>query len=178
VSYRKNHWVQLGTIGKPHGLRGGFFVSGRSSLLPKGVKTLVLNPDKQNLQLVMKSQRLQSSRVVVFCDELNSPEDVKIYSGQTLWCARSEIKLNEREYLWADLIGCKVVDAKGILMGSIVRVENYGASDIVTIKADKSEQHVSIPFVSSYFQMDFGPLDDEISLLVGCDLFHDLWEGE
>ena len=153
-------------------------MSGRSDLLPKGVKTLFLNPERQDLKLAMKSQRLQSGRVLVFCDELNSPEDVKRHGGQTLWCARSEIKLDEREYLWADLIGCKVIDAQGTLMGSIARVENYGASDIVTIESDKSSKELSIPFVPSYFDMSFGPSDDKISLLVGCDLFQDLWEGE
>lgn len=178
MSNGKNHWIQVGTIGKPHGLRGGFFVSGRSGLLPKGVKSLMLRLKDSKLRLSLSTQRLQSGRVLLSCKEFNSPEEVKEFVGQTLWCLRADIKTDDGEYLWADLIDCKVIDLHGNLVGSIVRVENHGASDIVTINAPKSSKHVSIPFVATYFDMSFSSSDESISLLVGCDLFQDLWEDE
>ena len=62
--------------------------------------------------------------------------------------AESEI-LDEDEYYVDDLIGSNLFDGEKFL-GTIIDVENYGASDIFVFESDGKEMRV--PFVLDYFE--------------------------
>lgn len=66
--------------------------------------------------------------------------------GQLMTVPRSALPpLDEGEYYHADLIGLPCVDADGAPLGTVVAVENYGASDILEIERSDGKRTM-IPF--------------------------------
>ena len=63
---------------------------------------------------------------------------------------QNAIKLNRGEYFIQDLIGCKVEYYDGKILGEIVDVDNFGASDILYISDKKNE--FAIAFVEGIFE--------------------------
>ncbi len=47
----EDRWLLIGTVGKPHGLRGAFFVSGRSEPVPKSCKKVSLGEEPSSGQV-------------------------------------------------------------------------------------------------------------------------------
>lgn len=76
--------------------------------------------------------------------------------------------------LWVDLNGMKVVDAVGVVLGTIEHVYNAGASDILTVVAADGKK-VDIPVAPPFVGDDAFDADDHVRLGVGADAFADLW---
>ncbi|MFW7379468.1 MAG: ribosome maturation factor RimM [Oligoflexus sp.] len=173
----KIRWVKLGIVGKGHGLNGTFFISGRDAAIPGGVKTLRIGKNLQRAQdLTVQTSRMQGDRPTVHCKEVQSRNDVDILKGQTIWCRRDEITVEEeREYLWSDIEGLLVIDSDDRLVGKIVAVQNYGASDIVEIE-NQQLGRLALPFVDAYFDMNFRSDAEQIRLLVPLTTFDEAWE--
>ena len=159
-------WLKVGVLGSPHGLKGGFYLSGRDQPLADGLRELSIGKEPGVTLLQITANRLKGSRTILHCDRFRSREDLLPFRGQPLWARRDAIPLDpDQEYLWEDVRGMEVVDAAGELMGTVIRMENHGASDIVVIRAPDSRSRLSIPLVSACFRMDFKPGDTHLHLL-------------
>lgn len=182
-----NKWMWLGSIGKPFGLKGSFYLNGRDDPLPTGLRDVVIAPSKpdnptgdlpsseNDLRSVL-SHRLKSNKVILTLSGIDSPEQVRLFSGQAVYCKKSEINLEPGEYLWVDLVGLMVEDDEGCLVGEIRSVENYGATDIVTIIDRRNSRKLSIPLVPLYVDMSFAANSESIRLVVSSSTFDDSWE--
>lgn len=174
---KTNEWLKLGVVGKSHGLKGAFFVSGRDAPIPSTIKQIVigLSPEKGKETRVLFS-RQQGQRVVLQCDLIVTPEAVQEWIGQSLWVQRQVIPVNDdREYLWSDLYGKLVQGSDGIALGKIVTVNNYGATDVVEIQSDH-QRTLALPFISLYVDMSFKGSDPVIHLVVPASTFDEAWE--
>ena len=114
---------------------------------------------------------------MVKCKELQTRNDVDTLKFKTLYVLRSWLEVKEdEEYCWADLIGKKIIDAEGSLLGTLCRVDNYGAGDVITIKEASGDRTLAIPFIREYIDMSFVSTDDNIKLLVLRDTFDECWQ--
>jgi len=172
----KNLWIQIGIVGRPQGLRGAFFVAQRDEDLPRGLKKIRIGSQPEQAQvLTIAETRRSANRPVLQCLELSTREAAEALKMQPIWCDRTLVPLEETsEYLWSDLVGKSVVDAKGQAFGTITAVGNFGASDVVRVDAADG-QWTEIPFVSAYFDMNFKSGSKQIQLLVTADTFDDTW---
>lgn len=108
-------------------------------------------------------------------EQVKAREVAELLVHSPIWADRAEITIDEdEEYFWGDLIGKKVVDPAGKVLGLIKDVQNYGASDIVFIAAPDGKS-LEVPFVETYFAMDFSYEDADLKLLVAADTFDDAW---
>jgi 16S rRNA processing protein RimM len=57
-------------------------------------------------------------------------------------------ELADEEYYHADLIGLRVEDPKGIALGTIAAVHNFGAGDLLEIRPASGRDTVMVPFES------------------------------
>ena len=174
----QKRWIQLGIVGKPHGLNGAFFVSQRDEELPE-LKTLHIGPSADKAKtFTIKGTRWQSERPVLMCSEICTREAAEAICHQIIWADRDAMEIDEEEeYFWSDVIGKKVNDSGGVYFGKVTDVVNYGASDIVTIVDDKGRT-AEIPFVDFYFDMDFDLDGEVIRMIVLSDVFEDVWTTE
>ena len=128
-----SEWLKVGTVGRPKGLLGAFYVSGRDELLASDLKTVRLNGDVGTF----RSIRHHNGRSFVEISQLTDRNQVIAANGASLWVLRREIGVDNRsEFLWADLIGADVIDVSGTALGRLSRIYNVGASDVMEIVAD------------------------------------------
>jgi ribosomal 30S subunit maturation factor RimM len=169
----KGNWKKIGIVGKAHGLRGAFFVGGRSSLLPNTYSDIVLGDKPQTgLHTQVTNYQICKNRVLLSLSALPDRTRVEFFAGQSLWVTQDTAELSSD----TQLIGREVVDCAGEPMGRICDLFNYGASDTVQIIAD-DKRTLEIPFVGSYFA-DTSTKDHRrpMALNVPRDTFADLWE--
>ncbi len=175
-----NAWIQLGIVGKAHGLNGAFFISQRDEALPPQLKNVSIGPDPERApSFLVDFCRMQSDRPLLQCQSLRSREAAESLLLQPIWCRREAIAIDEgAEYLWGDLIGKEVLDINGARLGKILEIGNFGASDLVRIVEQSEGQkprYLELPFVASYFDMSFRSSDRVLRLVVNKDLFDDIW---
>jgi 16S rRNA processing protein RimM len=174
----QKRWIQLGIVGKAHGLNGAFFVSGRDEELPE-VKTLLIGPSQEkSREFKVKVIRWQNDRPVLQCEEIKSRTEAEALTHQKIWADRDSLEIDDdEEYFFSDVIGKKIVDIEGKDFGEIVDMVNYGATDIAIIEDGKGRT-AEIPFVDAYFNMDFDIDDEVLHLLVASDVFDEVWTTE
>ena len=170
-------WIQLGVVGKPVGLAGEFQLSGRrvsSVSLPLKVDLLAGKDPGVGEVYQLEKLRHRSKASVMKLSSLNSREDLEPIKGLGIWVRMQDLELDsESEYLWHNLIGRGVLDSNSVAFGEIQSVNNYGASDIVTIKGESGL--VDLPFVDYYFDMGFDATEGPICMIVEASIFDDLW---
>ena len=169
-------WIQLGNVGKAVGLQGAFQVACRNGpvegLLSNVTLVVGKSPDAGTPFRVV-GIRPRGKGSVVSLEGVESRESLERYKGQELWLKRCELNVNDKdEYLWYDLVGKFVRCREGQILGEITEVNNYGASDIITVRGEKG--FLDLAFVTEYFDMGFSPKTD-IFLKVDESLFADLW---
>jgi 16S rRNA processing protein RimM len=172
-------WIQLGIVGKAHGLGGAFFISHREDPLPPSLKSLRIGKDPAlSSAFSVKFCRKQTGRPVLQCQEISSRDAAEALIGLPLWGLRSDLGLDEEtEYLWADLVGKSVVDSAGKTVGILVQVGNFGASDIVQIRRD-SGGILDVPFVKAYFDFGFSAADETLQMTVSLETFDGTWSDD
>lgn len=87
--------------------------------------------------------------LIVSLDGICTMEEAEKLKGTYVYARRDDISLDVGSYFIADLISLPVYNFDtGKLYGKVVSVDNYGASDIYTIKTEKGD--VMIPAVEEF----------------------------
>lgn len=170
-------WIRLGIVGKTHKLDGSFYISDRTLPLPKSIEWIIVGSPTKNSSTKQSIERSSSSgkKFIAKLKGFNSIEEIEPLKGMELWTSRDQIVLNNNEYLWADLEGKVIVDSNSTPLGTIVKFENYGASDLVEIK-NENEESLLLPFNNYYFDMTFTKNDKELKITVSKDIFSEYWQ--
>lgn len=172
-------WIEIGNIGRPFGLVGGCFLSGRRHLLELRLKGLELRcglrPESPQLRLVVQSQKVSGGRDVLAFKEVTSRAEVEPLRGHRLWVNRDDLVLeSEDEYLWDDLIGRTVLDADHCVVGEVKSVANYGASDVLSVANEQGES-IDLPFVAAYFDQLGAHRSGPLQMIVSISIFDGCW---
>jgi 16S rRNA processing protein RimM len=104
-----------------------------SSLFRNGISLTASGPDAADREVRIARVRQHKNRVLVAFDGIETPEAAEPLVGSILFAARERIELQPDEYLDADLIGCRLIDDDGRVLGTVTAVEHYPASDMLVI---------------------------------------------
>lgn len=120
--------LEVGRIGRAHGLRGEVVVSLISNRSERVAPGSVLQSDRGPLE-VATSRPLKDRHVVQFVG-VEGRDAAEAMAGVVL---RAEA-LDDPEVLWAhELIGCVVVDADGVERGVVESLQDNPASDLLVL---------------------------------------------
>jgi len=139
--------IELGKVLKPQGIKGELKVLPLSK--PELLQTASEVSVGGNLVRVM-SCKIRDGYAYMFlenCRDRNRAEELRdaiIYLP-----TNTEVSLEENEYFFDDLIDCEVYDSDKKYLGRVVLVENYGATDIITIHKDLF--NIACPFLKEVF---------------------------
>lgn len=172
-------WVRLGLIGKTYRLDGSFFVSERDTAIPKSVKWVALvrdgaAPKADQPRYAVERSRPQAKRIIAKLTEISTIEGIQPHQGSALWTSRDQIPVNDsKEYLWAELKGRAIVDSTGAAFGTITAIQNFGAGDVIEVKAADGQSQL-LPFTDYYFDMSFSS-EGPLKLVVPAEIFAEFW---
>ncbi|MDH3754776.1 MAG: ribosome maturation factor RimM [Acidimicrobiia bacterium] len=149
--------LEVGRIGKAHGLGGEVMVSFVSDREERRRPGAVLRTDKGDLTIT--SLRPHRNKWLVKFGELADRTGAESYRGLVLWAE----PLDDDDTLWVhDLIGSTVIEVDGTERGTVVAVQDNPASDLLVLD---TEALVPLRFLVS------GPTDGRLVVDVPAGLF-------
>ena len=120
--------VTVGRVGRPHGVDGSFFVEGASDAPERFARGAVLHVDGEPAEIVV-SKRGAGGRPVI---KLERP----VSRGATLAVRRDELpEPGEDTYYVFQLVGLRVEEEGGRVLGTVTEVENGPANDTIALDA-------------------------------------------
>ncbi len=124
--------MQIGVITKPQALKGQFRVKPTKVLFEdfKDLKEVSINGKTYEVEKVIFRDTFVIMKVKGIDDisEVERLRNVPIMVEDGM-----EEELDDDEYYVDDLIGCDVVDDKGVMIGSITAVNSYGGASVITV---------------------------------------------
>ena len=147
--------ICVGSIGKPRGLKGEFFLNSfcdpKQNICNYSNFIIENNPD-----LKISFIRQANGKFISKVDAFDNVDDIKKYTNLNIFIIKTELpELNGEEYYWHDLVGMNVIDiTNNDNLGIVAEVVNYGSNDILEIKPSESsvdENLRKIPYVKGVF---------------------------
>lgn len=130
--------INIGQLKKPYGIKGWLWVfsntDNRSDIFdiePWWMKTaLGLKP------LTVKAWRHQGSGIVAQFEQIPDRNVAETMNGVTIWAAKDSFAApDDDEYYWSDLIGLRVINEQGEILGDITEMFETGAHDVMQVSA-------------------------------------------
>lgn len=144
--------VSVGKIIKPQGIRGevkvfSYFDDTKTFCSLKKVRL-----SREDQFRFVESVRVQGDIAYLKLEGINTRNDAELLKYQELFVEREELAeiFDDKDLiLLQDIIGYNLESA-GTLMGKIISIENYGASDIIILSSNN--QSIMLPIVDNIFE--------------------------
>ena len=130
--------LEIGIITKPQALKGQFRVK----------PTNILFDDMKDLEeVIIKGKTYKVEKVVIRdgfaimqLEGINSIDMVEPLRNTPIYIEDvKEEELADDEYYIEDMIGCSVVDDKGVIIGQVIDVKSYGGASVISINVSNRE---------------------------------------
>lgn len=144
-------WIAFARIGRPHGLKGGFFLLTEDRRTAwDGYRVLRLEVEEGFAPCAVMKHYLTGGALALQIDLLASREDVEAFQDARLFVHRNEIPVADDETLVEDLTGLTVIDEQGRTLGTVSGVVSFGAQDNLRIAVPGRVEDVLFPWIESF----------------------------
>ncbi len=151
--YEMETWFNVGKIVNTHGVRGEVRVISRTDFTeerysPGNKLTLFMPDNKQGRELTVLSHRTHKSFDLLTFEEVVGMQEAEKLKGGILKVNESQLSaLEEDEFYYHEIIGCKVYTMDGEELGEIKEILSPGANDVWVIKG-KQKKEILIPYIA------------------------------
>lgn len=141
-------YIIIGKIGATYGVRGWLkvhpFTEFGTSILE--YKPWYLSADQQHWKPTdIEAGRTHGKGIIVKLRGYDNPEVARQVTGQHIAISREQLPtLEENEFYWSDLVGLKVIDQSGQVLGEVIYLIATGSNDVLVVKGEKEH---AIPFL-------------------------------
>ncbi len=138
-------WFTVGKVVNTHGLRGELKVLsqtdfGETRFAPGSRLQLINEQTGKSLEVKIASSRVQKNVYIIKLEGLNDINLVEAYKGWTLKVSeRDREQLEDGEYYYHEIIGCRVVTEEGEELGIISDILSPGANDVWVVDRPKGK---------------------------------------
>lgn len=160
-------YLWLGQVGRPHGVRGAFFLKTKDNRSDwPGYKQVLLQKNDDSQLLAVENSYLSGGKLALQISGIKSREACDELYNAHLFVARSEILTTQDEYVVGDLVGCRVeVEGRDGVYGTVIAVHNFGAQETLEIEKCGSEDTIYFPFLDEFLIL----VDEQNGLVVVKD---------
>jgi len=127
-------FLAVGKLGRPHGVRGEIFLHILTDFpdrLKDGI-TVFLGLDHKPIEIL--SHRWHVNALLLSFADYNTPEAVATLTNQYVFVkAEDRPPLPDGEYYHHQIIGLKVVDEQGQILGTLTQILETGANDVYVV---------------------------------------------
>ncbi len=140
--------VLLGHIVGAHGIRGAVLVRSYTAD-PEGIADYgPLANEAGDAEFVLAVEGGTAKGVICRVEGVRDRTQAEKLKGVALYVDRERLPPPEDgEYYHADLVGLRAVTEEGAALGTVVAVLNYGAGDILEVRADGEKRTVLYPML-------------------------------
>ncbi len=143
-------FLAVGKLRRPHGVHGEIIMDVLTDFperIHQGI-TLYVGPDHQPLKL--RSLRGHAAGMLVAFDGYHTPEQASELRNQIAYVpAADRPPLPVGEYYHHQLIGLKVVDEKGEVLGKVTEILATGATDVYVVRPEMGAE-ILIPAADEF----------------------------
>ena len=139
------NWYTVGKIVNTHGLRGELKVLSQTDFaeerFARGSKLLMMDEAGGHAQeITISSSREHKNVYIVKLEGFNDINQVERFKGYLLKISEEQQgKLEEGEYYYHQIIGCRVVTEDGEELGQISEILSPGANDVWVVDRPKGK---------------------------------------
>ena len=132
----------IATILRPQGLKGELKcrLENQDYSVIENVNEVYLNDKNIPTRVISKAYR--NGCLFLTLSTIDCRDKADLLRNSKVYADRSLLKFDEEEYVISDLIGAEVVDENNNLIGELVDVQNYGATDILVVNQYKRDYMV------------------------------------
>ncbi len=137
--------VCVGVITSPHGIQGMVLVKSFTQI-PSDIMSYHTLLDEEGKKIPLKFGRENSKEeFLAHIEGVNTRNDTEQYRRIKLYVLRKDLpKADDRFYYHVDLLECQAHSIKGLDLGKITSVFNFGAGDLIEV-SDGKESYL-VPF--------------------------------
>ena len=98
---------------------------------------------------IIKTVRVHKGNYLISFEGMQDINLVEKYVGFNVYGLKADIELEDDEYFYDDLIGCKIINDNQEI-GEVVSVYFNGAHDVLTVQTEKKK--IAIPYVDAFIE--------------------------
>ena len=146
-------YFHVGKIVNTHGLTGEVRVISITDFPDERYKKgniLYIFPEgsKEGVKVTIKTHRKHKNFDLLSFEQFKNIHDVEKYKGSILKVSKDQLKqLDEGEFYYHELIGCKVYNEKDVLLGEVKEILSPGANDVWVVKRKEKGKDILIPYI-------------------------------
>ena len=153
----KDEYLLLGYITDAFSLDGTLKVLSKTDFADiryqEGKEVYLYNSrNNQRNSFVVKGYRSSGQFDFVKLEGINTKEDALAYKGYEIQAIKDYQHMDKDTYYFVDLVGCKVLDDKGAVLGEVSLVEEFPAQLTLRVKRDNNQPDFLVPFVKAFIK--------------------------
>ena len=140
---QQNDYLQVGVITSTHGIKGEVkvFPTTDDPNRFRALKDVVLDTGKEQIPLEIEGVKFFKQYVILKFKGIDNINDIEKYRKMPLLVSRENaVELEEDEYFIPDLIGIRVLDEEGTVLGILKEVYQNGYQDVYEIACEESAE--------------------------------------
>ncbi len=103
--------------------------------------------ETQDRLIVLEEGRSHKEGVIAKLEGINDRDSAVSLIDSKIWISEVELEpLEEDEFYWYQLIGLQVFDTENKLLGSVKKLLETGANDVLIVQGDGKSEHL-IPYI-------------------------------
>jgi len=147
-------WLTVGKVVNTHGIRGELKILSQTDFadvrFAAGNKLLMVNEENgASLEVKVISSRANKNVYILKLEGFTDINAVEKYKGWVLKVSSDQqLELDEGEYYYHEIIGCRVVSEEGEELGTISEILSPGANDVWVVDRPKgSGKQLLLPVI-------------------------------
>ena len=141
-------FVVVGIVRRPHGLKGELLVSLETDFPERLVKGARFYLGDEHQPVTIRTSRQHAEGLLLSLEEFPDKPSVEGLHNLPLYSKITEAPaLPAGQYYQHQLLGLKVVEESGEVLGTLSKIFNTGASDIYVVR-DDSGKEILLPAIS------------------------------
>ena len=152
----KEEYLLLGYIVDAFSLDGTFKVLSKTDFAKKRYQKgkevfLYQTNTKQRMTVIVENYRKGGQFDFVKVQGINSKEEALEFKGYEIHALKDYQIVDKDTYYYVDLVGCKILDDKGQILGEVSQVEEFPAQLTLRVKR-KGQEDFLVPFVKAFIK--------------------------
>jgi 16S rRNA processing protein RimM len=140
---RFDEWIEVGSVVKPHGVKGEVsaeFASDLGGVIGEATILRLTGVAGQELALEVERARDHKGRKIIKFGGVDSVDEAEALRGHSLWMTREQIgPLAEDRWFVQDVLGMEVLTEEGEQLGTLAEVMHTPANDVYVVRGNGRE---------------------------------------
>lgn len=143
-------FVVVGKIRRPHGVKGEILMEVHTDFPERLISGKIVFVGDIYREHIFASTRQHALGMIVKIQGIDDPETAGELRNQMVYVKTGDLpQLPEGEFYLHMIIGFRVVDETGNLLGILQEILETGANDVYLVKAEQSQEELLLPAIES-----------------------------